>query len=263
MTYLLAYLINFLFPAITLITGLACVMHLIRHFKAKRNPKLDEDSQSSISYFTSVSLTAFPILLVISVIKSSFYEPSQIPSESMLPTLQIGDHILIDKSAYNLNIPFTTISISTADSPQRGDVVIFHPPKNPSIYYIKRIVGIAGDSISYNEHALTINGSPVSRTHLSVKNMGNETINIEIEDLGKISYLTYKNTPAGKLSLSGNWVVPEGYYFVMGDNRDHSDDSREWGFVKLDAIVGKATYVWMNWGPLPSFPSFEQTRPIK
>ncbi len=197
----------------------------------------------------------FPILLAVLVLRSFVVEPFRIPSGSMMPTLQIGDFILVEKYAYGLRLPVTNTKVVSTGEPQRGDVVVFRYPKNPSLDYIKRIIGLPGDHIRYDRKRLTINGNPVD---LEIE--GKYVIDSELryrvelallkEQLGPVEHQILVD-PVGDMSApqlrNGEFVVPPGHYFVMGDNRDNSNDSRVWGTVPEENLVGKAFLIWMNW----------------
>lgn len=168
-------------------------------------------------------------LLLALVIRTFIVQAFKIPSESMLNTLQVGDHLLASKFAYGIKAPFTDTYIYKGSDPQRGDIIIFKYPNDPSVDYIKRIVGVPGDVIEVREKQLYRNGQPV-----------------------KEAYIRHTD-PRGSEPLRDNYApvtVPEGKYFVMGDNRDNSLDSRFWGFVDRDAIRAKAWRIYWSWGGL-------------
>lgn len=191
----------------------------------------------------------FPVLLVVLLLRSFVAEPFRIPSGSMLPTLEIGDFILVNKYAYGLRLPVLHTKILNVGEPQRGDVVVFRYPKNPKVDYIKRLIGVPGDVIEWNNKTLKVNGVELNRSMvgdyvaLDQNNGSHPTIRLK-EDLLGVSHdiLIVPNT-GGRV---GSITVPEGEYFMMGDNRDMSNDSRFWGTVPEANIVGKATYIWMH-----------------
>ncbi|MBF8223027.1 signal peptidase I [Halomonas sp. 328] len=197
----------------------------------------------------------FPVLLVVLVVRSFLVEPFQIPSGSMRPTLEVGDFILVNKYAYGLRLPVTHTRIVELGEPQRGDVMVFRFPSEPSVNFIKRVVGLPGDRVRYEGKQLYINGEAVPKTLLEE---GPATAPRELlleERLGERGHLIYNN-PQDPGPQVREVVVPEGHYFTIGDNRDHSNDSRYWGFVPEANIVGRAFAVWMHWdGGLPSFTS--------
>ena len=213
--------------------------------QAGREPLLVEYSKSF-----------FPVLFIVFFVRSFLVEPFQIPSGSMIPTLKVGDFILVNKYTYGVRLPVLNTEIIPVNKPQRGDVMVFFPPHAPEIYYIKRVIGLPGDHISYINHKLTINGVPVLETDVALLPPNRPLVREVKETIDGHEFSSYKRLVIGELSRKGSWVVPEGHYFMMGDNRDDSLDSRAWGFVKEDQIVGKAFAVWMHWDKLLSIPSF-------
>lgn len=186
----------------------------------------------------------FPVLLTVLILRSFLFEPFKIPSGSMNPTLIEGDFILVNKFNYGLRLPVIGTVIYPVGQPQRGDVLVFKYPENPSINYIKRVVGLPGDTVRYFDKRLQINGEWVSQTllaQLPPENPNTEEFN---EQLGNASHRIWNRLDQSL--ASGEWQVPEGHYFVMGDNRDNSRDSRVWGFVPDQLIVGRAFAIWMH-----------------
>lgn len=200
----------------------------------------------------------FVIVLIIFGVRSFVVEPFQIPSGSMLPTLEVGDFILVNKFDYGLRLPvFNTMLIPTTE-PKRGDVIVFKYPKDPSQNYIKRLIGLPGDVISYQDKRLMINGELIEESFQaklppSKKNQGIPVTQYK-EDLFGVEHLIYKNFRDN--DLEGSWVVPEGHYFAIGDNRDNSLDSRRWGMIPSANMKGRAIYIWMHWESFFSLPSF-------
>ncbi|WP_075792283.1 signal peptidase I [Massilia putida] len=211
----------------------------------------------------------FPVIALVFVMRSFLFEPFKIPSSSMVPTLLVGDLILVNKFDYGIRLPVINKKIIQVGDPQRGDVMVFKYPKDPSQDYIKRVIGVPGDKITYENKRLTINGRPVEYQPMDdyldderpvyhkqfleklpnvphrILNMdGARTINLSaVEEFPHHENCTY--------SYDGfTCIVPEGNYFMMGDNRDNSADSRYWGFVPDKNIVGKAVFVWMNFSNL-------------
>ncbi len=199
----------------------------------------------------------FPVLFIVFFLRSFLVEPFQIPSGSMIPTLEIGDFILVNKFAYGLRVPVLNKVFIPVDKPKRGDVMVFFPPHHPETYYIKRVIGLPGDEISYVDHQLTINGKVVPEKLQAMLPVGEPRLRVVTETIDDKEFSTHKYLMPGYLSRRGAWKVPAGHYFMMGDNRDSSSDSRDWGFVSEDAIVGKAFAVWMHWEEFLSIPSFE------
>jgi signal peptidase I len=209
------------------------------------------------------SKSFFPVLFIVFFLRSFLVEPFQIPSGSMIPTLEVGDFILVNKFAYGVREPITNTQFIPVGKPQRGDVMVFFPPHAPDTYYIKRVIGIPGDHISYNNHVLTINGKVIKEKLVAELPVGGPYLKMVTETIDDKTFTAFKHFQPGHLSMRGSWVVPEGHYFMMGDNRDNSLDSREWGVVSEDAIVGKAFAVWMHWDKFFSVPSFDRVGVIK
>jgi signal peptidase I len=212
----------------------------------------------------------FPVLTLVLILRSFLFEPFQIPSGSMMPTLLVGDFILVQKFAYGLKEPVNNTTLIATGSPHRGDMVVFKYPLEPRVDYIKRIVGMPGDRIIYRDKALMIR--PQCEESAERPCAGFKTLDVAFaergeftqmgipldrytEQLGTISHQTLRNPllpdmvgryyrqPGTEID---EWVVPEGHYFVMGDNRDNSTDSRFWGFVPEQNLVGKAVAIWIS-----------------
>jgi signal peptidase I len=198
----------------------------------------------------------FPVLAFVLVLRSFLYEPFQIPSSSMVPTLHVGDYILVNKFNYGLRLPVTRTKVWSMGSPDRGDVMVFYPPHANKQYYIKRVIGIPGDRIQYRNKRLSVNGVDVPREWLA-EIPGTRRIQVGLEEQrSKRSHLFQVDQmrPARDFSV----VVRPGHYFMMGDNRDNSSDSRVWGQVPEQDIVGEAVAIWMHWESLFSIPSFDR-----
>jgi signal peptidase I len=220
----------------------------------------------------------FPVLLVVFLLRSFVAEPFKIPSSSMRPTLEVGDFILVNKFAYGLRLPIVEAKVIPVAEPQRGDVVVFRYPVNPSQDFIKRVVGVAGDVVTYQDKKLTVNGQALPQvrdgSYSYLENLRFETLEKSIETAnggsGPHGYTIGINPQAaavypqnvrpfpGRENCDYNdrgftCKVPAGHYFMMGDNRDNSDDSRYWGFVPDDHIRGKAFFIWFNWDDISSF----------
>ncbi|MEX0607616.1 MAG: signal peptidase I [Halofilum sp. (in: g-proteobacteria)] len=189
----------------------------------------------------------FPVLLIVLLLRSFVVEPFRIPSESMLPTLEVGDFIVVNKFSYGVRLPVLHSEVMNTGEPERGDVVVFRYPRNPSINYIKRIVGLPGDEIAYYNRRLFVNGTPVTIERVGTYVPPGEEAELMHyqERLGEGEHGIVLD-PSGR-SIEGEYEVPEGEYFVMGDNRDHSNDSRRWGAVPDSHLVGEAEMIWMHW----------------
>jgi signal peptidase I len=210
----------------------------------------------------------FPVILAVFLLRSFLFEPFKIPSGSMIPTLLVGDLILVNKYHYGIRLPVLNKKIVDNNPVQRGDVMVFRYPVDPRVDYIKRVVGIAGDEVAYINKQLTINGQPVPTKALPdyYDESSLRYFQQWSEQLGATEHriLTDKDRPgfvratydfahreACRYSAEGvTCKVPAGHYFMMGDNRDNSEDSRYWGFVADEHIVGRAFMVWMNFGDL-------------
>lgn len=197
------------------------------------------------------SRSLFPVLLAVLLLRSFVVEPFRIPSGSMMPTLLVGDFILVNKFSYGLRLPVVDTKIVGIGDPERGDVVVFRYPKNPSTDYIKRVIGLPGDKVRYQKKQLTINGQLIKQSGFeSYVGVGSGVTmsgaSLRDEQLFNANHQIL--VEANKGIFEGmEFVVPENSYFVMGDNRDNSNDSRYWGFVPEENLVGKAFMIWMNW----------------
>ena len=216
------------------------------------SPEVDE-SASGTGYqepwLVEYARSFFPVFLVVLVLRSFLFEPFRIPSGSMLPTLLIGDFILVSKYSYGVRLPVLHTKVLDTGAPERGDVAVFRFPRNPSQDFIKRVIGIPGDTIRYVDKRLTINGEAVDLQsqgpyHPPGEAQADQSLLRLTEKFDNVEYEILNSVNAG--SLSGGVTVPDGQYFVMGDNRDNSNDSRVWGFVPEDHLVGKAVLIWMN-----------------
>ena len=204
----------------------------------------------------------FPVLAAVFVLRSFLFEPFQIPSSSMVPTLEVGDYILVNKYTYGLRLPVLRDKVVSINSPERGDVMVFFPPHQNKTYYIKRVIGVPGDLIEYRDKHLWVNSEQVPREWLDSgsgdskrTSKGSETVGDDAPYLMQIDNLR----PARDFSVR----VKPGHYFMMGDNRDNSSDSRVWGQVPERDIVGKAVAIWMHWESFLSVPSFGRVGTIK
>ena len=251
----------------------------------------------------------FPVLAVVLIVRSFLIEPFNIPSSSMVPTLYTGDFIAVNKYAYGVRLPLTYNKVLDTGSPEPGDVVVFRYPENPSIYYIKRLIGLPGDTVSYSQGKLSINDVPVKTTPIdfsanaeltsqlylpgqmgpgevlteeSAAAMGqqeegaaqyfqetqgeNQHLVRYLKGMNSAQYAPFlqQESPEVVSSEGTEWriKVPEGHYFVMGDNRDRSADGRFWGFVPDENLAGKAVYICMHKPPGLNLPTFERNGTI-
>jgi len=203
-----------------------------------------------------ISKAFFPILVIVLLLRSFVTEPFRIPTPSMVPTLLPGDFILVSKSAYGFRLPVVNHRVGALTKPKAGEVVVFRFPLEPTTNYIKRLVGVPGDVIEYKQKSLTINGKPLKYRHAGIYNdtgsgqSANGTMRRK-EVLGNIEHdvLTMPNYYSFPCLKEGKFTVKKGEYFVMGDNRDNSGDSRFWCGVPEKNLVGRAYAIWMNWDP--------------
>jgi signal peptidase I len=202
----------------------------------------------------------FPVLLIVFVLRSFLVEPFQIPSSSMVPTLEVGDYILVNKFTYGIRLPVIRTKIVSLNEPQRGDVMVFFPPHMNDTYFIKRVVGLPGDTVTYRDKQLYINGVKVERQSVDQSELDPNYV-VYQEILGDSAHLMQIDKM--RRSANRSEVVKPGHYFMMGDNRDNSSDSRVWGQVPEKDIVGKAFAIWMHWDNLLSIPSFSRVGQIE
>ena len=192
----------------------------------------------------------FPVLLIVFLLRGFLVEPFRIPSGSMIPSLYIGDFILVNKFSYGVRLPVLGKKVMAVNNPRRGDVVVFRYPRDPSVDYIKRVIGLPGDHIAYYNKVLYVNEKPITRGFVDKYQGPGEDHAAEeyIEDLGGVKH-SMLLIPE-RLGNDAEYIVPEGHYFMMGDNRDNSNDSRYWGVVPDKYLVGKAFMIWMNYSDL-------------
>lgn len=217
----------------------------------------------------------FPVIVAVFLLRSFLVEPFKIPSGSMIPTLLVGDFILVNKYAYGIRLPIVNKKIVAIGSPQRGDVMVFRWPEDPSLDYIKRVVGLPGDKIAYIGKRLWVNGKEVPLTKTG-DYVNPERVSVAAQFMERLNshehrIIVENDAPAlppfvrqfpyrGNCTYNNDGLtctVPPGHYFLMGDNRDNSSDSRVWGFVPDQNIVGKAFFIWLNLGDLGRFGRFQ------
>ena len=250
---------EFLLVLATLLTGIFWLVDALFFAKNRKQQATSKTLPDPI--LVEYSKSFFPVLLAVMVLRSFMFEPFRIPSGSMMPSLLVGDFILVNKFSYGIRLPIVHTRITEGDKPKRGDVAVFRYPKNESLDYIKRVIGLPGDHISYYKRRLRVNGKLVSTTFdrkfLGLgdrtgdsNNDGCDRINarcdVFIENFESSGHMIMIN-PDIPYAVEGDYSVPKGHYFVMGDNRDHSNDSRFWGYVPEQNLVGKAIIIWMHW----------------
>ncbi len=247
----------------TVLTGIIWLVDILA-FRKNRPPAATEP------VLVEMARSFFPVILIVFMLRSFLYEPFKIPSGSMVPSLLIGDFILVNKFTYGVRLPVINKKILDVNLPQRSDVMVFRYPENPSKDFIKRVVGLPGDTISYNSSKrLTVNGQPIAQERVGSyteiesfrqfdvyrETLGTKPHQMMVDprmqsiNLGSVREFPNKKNCAYNLDEMV-CTVPPGHYFMMGDSRDNSDDGRYWGFVPEENIVGKAVLIWMNFGAL-------------
>jgi len=212
-----------------------------------------EGSGDQPSRLVEYGVSFFPLLLLVLVFRSFLFEPFRIPSGSMKPTLLIGDFIVVSKYSYGLRLPVLRTRILETGEPERGEVFVFRSVETPGVNMIKRVVGLPGDTVTYRDKQLYVNGELQPRELVGPwigeginRNRPGARPELYVEDLAGVEHpvLIHPRIPDRS---NRSWVVPDGHYFAMGDNRDQSHDSRGWGFVPVDHLVGRAERIWMHW----------------
>lgn len=228
--------------ALTLFSGVVIVLDKVFW---KTGEADDRQPPGPLQTLVEYARSFFPVLVIVLVIRSFIFEPFRIPSGSMMPTLLEGDFIFVQKFAYGLRLPVTETKIIETGNPERGDVIVFRLPSDPSINYIKRVIGLPGDEIVYQRQRLIINGETVS---LDRGPDASFDAPVFVEDLdGRLHDILVTNPQFS--TRDGTYRVPEGHYFVMGDNRDRSRDSRFIGAIPEKYLVGEAVRIWMHFVP--------------
>lgn len=232
-----------------LITGLCYVLDKVT--KAIHRPL-----PGTLGHINDYLRSLFLTLLLIFTLRSFLIEPFRIPSGSQKPNLLVGDFILVNKLAYGVRLPLLGTPIGSTYSPKRGDITVFRFPPKPSIYFVKRIVGLPGDSIQYLNEMLIINGQPVNQRFLNATSeldestQQSQSVLLIEENLAGHKHHIYKRRPVSSSRQSpGEFivVVPPGHYFALGDNRDNSLDSRHWGFIPEHYLIGQAQWIFLSW----------------
>jgi len=239
---------------LTLISGLiwAVDRFWLRRLRADRVARGEAETDApgrAVEYANSF----FPLLLLVLVFRSFLFEPFKIPSGSMQPTLLIGDFIVVSKFSYGLRLPVLNNEIWNTGRPERGEVFVFRSVEQKGVNMIKRVIGLPGDTITYRNKVLYVNGEPMPQEIVGPwvgeginRNLPGTNPQLRIETLGGVEHpiLIHPSRPDLR---QGSWTVPESHYFAMGDNRDRSADSRYWGLVPEDHLVGRAERIWMHW----------------
>lgn len=238
-----------IFPLIltilVIVSGVVGLVDIL--FFAKKRSKLKKKQPKLIEYCRSF----FPVLLFVWVVRSFLIQPYRVPTGSLEPTILPGDFIAVNQFAYGLRLPVINYKFFKIGEPERGDIALFQWPKEPSIVFVKRVVGIPGDHIVYRNKVLKINGK-IARQKMVGHALDVEPdqvpipVQIKLENLLGVRHRIFIRALGGEIGTF-DVVVPKGYYFMMGDNRDDSDDSRDWGFVPEQNLIGKALIIWMSW----------------
>jgi signal peptidase I len=239
---------------LTSVAALICGLEVLYRKVIRSEEGLEPSNNLAVEY----SRSFLPVLLLVLVVRSFMYEPFRIPSSSMVPTLLVGDFIFVNKFTYGLRLPVVHSKILDIGEPKRGDVMVFRLPSDPSVNYIKRLVGLPGDTVVVDKKRLYINNALVALERDGLYERSGRPAALQaIEQLGEARHNVLLEPM--QLGREGTYVVPEGHYFMMGDNRDNSQDSRfpTVGFVPEANIVGKAVRIWMNWD-FPSAPKWRR-----
>lgn len=294
----MAQYFSILLVMLTLATGLVWALDRYRWAPKRRSQLADAEAAAGGTLegperdkllaqpgWVENSAGVFPVIAAVMILRSFLFEPFQIPSGSMMPTLLVGDFVLVQKFAYGLKDPVFAKKVIATGEPKRGDVFVFKDPRDPKIDLIKRVVGLPGDKIVYRNKHLYVQPAckgqqpcPALAEVASVDEglgaffIGNYPLDNRLETLGEVKHhiLQAPDLPdrVGEYyrqpgQQSGQWLVPAGHYFAMGDNRDNSADSRFWGFVPEENLVGKAVFIWMSFnmdrGPDSWLPSWVPT----
>lgn len=230
---------------LTVLTLVSGVVVAIDKFVWKTSEEDSRTKPGAKHILVEYSRSFFPVLLFVLVIRSFVFEPFRIPSGSMMPTLLEGDFIFVKKYSYGLRLPVTETKIIETGEPQRGDVVVFRLPSDPSVNYIKRVIGLPGDTVVYERHRLTINGATIA---LDKSDRIFNQRAVYLEDLDGRVHDILVTSPEFS-ARDGTYRVPEGQYFMMGDNRDHSKDSRYIDSIPEQYLVGEAVRIWLHFVP--------------
>lgn len=255
------------FPLVlVLATAITGLIWLVDHFllRPRREAALaeagdvSEEKRAELTrepMLVESSISFFPVLAIVLVLRSFLFEPFQIPTGSMIPTLEVGDFILVNKFNYGIRLPVIGTKVLDVHEPQNGEVMVFIPPHKDE-YFIKRVVGVPGDRVRYQDKTLYINGEKQTQTFVAQVPPVDPEFLVYREKLGETEHLIQRN-PYRETRVD-EWVIPDGHYFMMGDNRDQSSDSRYWGLVSEDNIVGQAVAVWLHKKPGLRLPEFSR-----
>ncbi|MEM7561821.1 MAG: signal peptidase I [Pseudomonadota bacterium] len=243
---------------LAVVSGLIWLVDSLFLARSRQQPATSKTSGEPI--LVEYAKAFFPVLFAVLLLRAFLFEPFRIPSGSMMPSLLVGDFIVVNKFSYGFRAPVWHTRITEGDRPAKGDVIVFRYPEDETQDYIKRVIGLPGDEISYYNRRVLVNGVPLEiesdRVYQGLAELNGMVggggcdnrgaqCEVFVEHQGDASYNIMVNPNA--YSIGGKFSVPADHYFVMGDNRDHSNDSRIWGFVPEENLVGKATRVWLHW----------------
>ena len=242
---MIIYDFTFYLTLIVIISGIISLLDVL--FWAKKRRLKDKKQPLIIEYARSF----FPVLLLVLVIRSFIVQPYRVPTSSLVPTVLPGDFIAVKQYAYGLRLPVTNTKIIKVGEPKRGQIFLFRYPVDPNLTYVKRVIGVPGDRIVYKDKVLYVNGVEakqklIKATHYIDENGVYFSENLIEEDLNGVKHQIYVQ-PEGGETQDIDVVVPPGNYFAMGDNRDNSGDSRSWGFVPEENLIGQAFWIFMSW----------------
>jgi signal peptidase I len=250
---------EFILLILTVVTGVLWLADVLLFSRLRQQPAVSKARKEPL--LIEYSKAFFPVLIAVLMLRSFLFEPFRIPSGSMMPTLLVGDFILVNKFTYGLRFPVWHNRITEGNKPKRGDVIVFRYPQDETQDYIKRVIGLPGDHVRYYNRRLTINNKPIEieedRVYEGLGDLNNmksaggcdrvdAKCQVYMEEIDQSKHTVMTNSDSS-FGVSGEIFVPEGHYFVMGDNRDHSNDSRVWGFVPEANLVGKAIRIWMHY----------------
>ena len=223
----------------TIITGTLFLLSFSRRFAHSKN--------KIMSWLLEQGAGFFPVFVIVLFLRSFLFEPFRIPSGSLEPTLNVGDFVLVNKFSYGFRLPIINKTIIGVAEPGYGDIAVFRWPPDQHFDFIKRVVGLPGDKVSYHNKQLTINGRIMSLTKITeeIDESSGKLVECYEEDLMGVKHKIYQQKDAS--SKDFDWIIPKDSYLMMGDNRDDSADSRYWGFVPNKLLRGKAVLVWLSW----------------
>jgi signal peptidase I len=232
---------------LVLVTGLIALIDII-FFAKKRQAK-----NGKYPLAVELSRSFFPALLLVWIIRSFIIQPYRVPTGSLEPTVLPGDFIAVKQFSYGLHLPVINFKVMNVGEPKRGDIALFYWPIDTSKLFVKRVIGLPGDHVVYKDKILTINGQEMTQKSLGkafeIEPNGLSEVDCKLENLAGIKHEIFVK-PDMNFDNEVDVTVPEGHYFMMGDNRDDSDDSRRWGFVPERYLIGKAFVIWMSWDSL-------------